>query len=328
MQGFSFDFTESSILIVEDSLEYKKVILKTLGASPQHVYASDVTEAKSALEEGKFHCILLDLSLPDGSGFEILQLTQAQDIPVIILTSSSEIANKVLGLSLGAQDYIIKPFDPIELKARVWSKINLFKKNSGQAHVQEIGNLQVNLLKRSVQIDSFKFIDLTRKEFDCLSFFIKNVDIVLDRDTLLDRIWGNDNFVLERSVDSTLSSLRKKLRGWDHKIRAVYGVGYKLCKMSKKAAVFDPEILEIFEVESKKQLSELQELILINEVAAAKRLVHKIKGSFSIFSTDLNDLADQIQSHGQPNVKPLIESFLFKAERDRKNILKQTAQAS
>ena len=317
------DLNEHKILIVEDALEYKQLISDALGRSKEHIYVSTLKEARQKLVENSFDCIILDLSLPDGNGFDLLKNISNESTPVIILTASTEIGTKVMGLSMGAQDYISKPFDSLELAARVQNKINLSQKSQASSSSMQAGNLQLDLAKRSVQVGD-KAIELTRKEFECLIVFLNNKEIVLTRETLLDKVWGNENFVLERSVDSTIAGLRKKLKNWSFKIGSIYGVGYQLKQKVKKV---DPannaEIKKIFVTQSELQLKELNDAIYLGEWETSAKLVHKLKGTFSIFTSDVTPLADEIAANFKSgkDISHLAMKFHEDALKSRLNII-------
>ena len=178
--------------------------------------------------------IILDIMLPEMNGFEVCKKLRAQGIktPVIMLTAKGQEIDRVLGLELGADDYVTKPFSPRELQARVKSifrRMEDFSDDSGDKSFS-IGNLKVDFL----QFECYKnevLIDLTKYEFGLLKYIIKNQERVIDRNELLDGVWGNDIIVTPRTIDTHMANLRKKIE--DNPARpkivlSVRGFGYKL----------------------------------------------------------------------------------------------------
>ncbi len=225
-----------SILVVEDTAEYELLIKASIGESPRYKYARNVKEAKALLAENKFDLVILDIILPDGSGYDILmQLTQSNgslQVPTIITSGKGETSDKVMGFKSGALDYIVKPFNPIEFRARIENKLNFVSQIGKSSNITSTGNLQLDAACLKTLIDNNE-IDLSPLEFKLLKFFTESVDQVFSRDQLLGRVWGENTYVLDRTVDSTIAGLRKKTDSWNYKIRSVYGMGYKL---EKKAA--------------------------------------------------------------------------------------------
>lgn len=232
------------ILLVEDSAEYQKIIIATLNTY-QVICASNVTEALSHLAKQDFDLILLDITLPGRDGYSLLSELQSDAshsaIPIICLTGKKEITDKVTAFSLGADDYIVKPCDPIELKARVEVKLKKTAHVKATSSIRRVGSLEVDHLHhRAVLYENGKprELVLTQTEFKLLSHFVIHFDQVLTRQQLLQAAWGENTNVLERAVDVHLCSLRKKLDSQSHCIKALPGFGYKftLQASSKKAA--------------------------------------------------------------------------------------------
>ncbi len=258
------------ILVIEDSPEYQALIQKSLGSKNRnHMYVSSLFEARKALEERKeeFDLIILDLVLPDGFGFQFFSEMKNElnigTTPVIILTVKGETSDKVVGLSLGVHDYITKPFDLLELNARVKNRIELVKEIDQQKRRQQLGNLELDFDSMQAHIvgahpQETEHLDLSPLEFKLLGYLITNKDRVLTRETLLNNIWGSGRNVLDRTVDSTIASVRKKTKNWDHSIQSIYGVGYKLSISSKK--------------KSENLSNEAQKEILFQEMSKAKIL--------------------------------------------------------
>jgi DNA-binding response OmpR family regulator len=183
------------------------------------------------VKEENFDLILLDLHLPDGDGIlflnEIQSLTQMAQVPVLVLSGKTEVQTKIVVLNMGALDYIQKPFEPLELKARV--DLHLRRRNSQEQSFEAFG-LRLELDKMKAYIlnnDNYLEISLTQTEFKMLNLFIRNSEVVLSRDQILDFAWGQGTHVNDRTVDAHLSTLRKKLGKEHGSISSIRGVGYR-----------------------------------------------------------------------------------------------------
>lgn len=214
----------NKILIVEDEKAISNLIKMNLtdcGYDCTCIF--DGLEAADKLQEEKYDLILLDIMLPNVNGYELLEYIKPMEIPVIFLTAKSDVNDRVKGLKLGADDYLTKPFEIIELLARVETVLRRYHKN--EKHLK-IGGLQIDTLSRIVQKEN-KIIPLTAKEYDLLLLFIQNKNIALFRDRIYERVWGDDELGASRTVDLHVQRLRKKV-GWENKIVAVYKIGYRL----------------------------------------------------------------------------------------------------
>lgn len=173
---------------------------------------------------------ILDIMMPKISGFDICRkLEHRENIGIILLTAKTDIVDKVLGLELGADDYLTKPFDIRELIARVKSLIRRLQKKNPTIEQKEIqiGDLRVNLDQRKAVMKQEE-MDLTPKEFDLLFFLVSNIGRVFQREELLDLVWGMDFIGGTRTVDIHVQRLRKKLGNpYSELIQTVYGIGYK-----------------------------------------------------------------------------------------------------
>ena len=185
----------------------------------------DGTSFIKAFDENKPDMVLLDMMLPDLSGAHLLQYIRkdsANDhIPVIIISANSLVTDKVDGLDMGADDYIAKPFDLLELMSRVNALFRRFKKSSSF----EYGKLVLNSESHICKYDG-KTISLTIKEFDILALLLKNKGKVVSRDEILSSIWGNEELET-RTIDMHIKSLRKKIND-EGIIETIYGLGYKV----------------------------------------------------------------------------------------------------
>jgi len=176
--------------------------------------------------------IVLDLMLPDADGFEICKYLRKQpdtsSIPIIMLTARSGETDKVLGLELGADDYVTKPFSPGELVARIRAVLRRMEQKELAEEKIEIGNmLSLNLQKHEVTIEG-KQVDLTSTEFRILQLLATKKGWVFSREKILDYLWGNEKTVVDRTVDVHIKHLREKLGPAARIIKNIRGVGYKL----------------------------------------------------------------------------------------------------
>lgn len=223
-----------SILCIEDNPEIRILVEAALD-SYQVVHAATLAEAEKQMRRGRFSLLILDLELPDGDGMKFLtSLSQSprwKDIPVFILTARTEITNKIMAFSIGADDFISKPFDPLELRARVNAKIRKAETHPENADIVKIGNLTISVPKQKVMIAMDKgqeSIDLTSLEFRLLLTFARAPENVFSRERLLDEVWGHDTHITDRTVDTHVAHLRKKISHSNVKINTVIGEGYRL----------------------------------------------------------------------------------------------------
>ncbi len=182
-----------------------------------------------AFKKENFDLLLLDLMLPDMGGLEILKLIKSdpekKDLPVIILTAKNTEFDKVIGLELGADDYITKPFSINELIARVKAILRRLKKESNDKPHLEYKELKLYPSSFNVYIEDKK-IDLTKTEFLILKLLLSNIGRVLSRDFILDSLWGNEKIVIDRTIDVHIKKLRDKLGKYGDYIKTIRGVGY------------------------------------------------------------------------------------------------------
>jgi two-component system, OmpR family, alkaline phosphatase synthesis response regulator PhoP len=220
------------ILIVEDEKDIVNLIkynLEKSGFKSIAIFNGD--EALDNAKKKKPDLIVLDIMLPGADGFEICKKLRAdaltRKIPIIMLTARKEEVDKVLGLELGADDYLTKPFSPRELIARIKAVLRRHGESS-EKDISEIKNkdLAMDLSKREVKLKG-KLLELTAKEFDLLEYLLKNKGKVLTRDVLLNHIWGYDYYGTTRTVDVHVQRLREKLLKIGEKIQTVRNVGYK-----------------------------------------------------------------------------------------------------
>ena len=212
------------ILIVEDEKPISELLRLSLSKAGYHctcVY--DGITAANRLEKEIYDLILLDVMLPGISGFELMDYIRAIGTPVIFITAKNAVSDRVKGLRMGAEDYIVKPFEILELQARVEG---VLRRHGKLETVLEVGGLQINTLAMSVSRGGAE-IPLTRKEYDIALLFARNPGIVLYKSTIYEHVWGGEYPEGTRTVELHVQRMKKKV-GWDNLIRPVYAVGYRL----------------------------------------------------------------------------------------------------
>ena len=218
------------ILIVEDEMRIRKLLHDYFKREGYEILeASDGQLALNIFKSNpNISLIILDIMIPKLDGFSVCKsLREVSEVPIIMLTAKSEESDKLLGFDLGADEYVTKPFSPKVLVAR--SKALLKRatpsKNNSLSDLYELDGLRVNFLSKEVFIDDEK-ASLSPTEFELLDFMIKNKNIALTRDTLLDNVWGYDYFGDFRTVDTHIKRLRIKLKEKSKYIKTVRGSGY------------------------------------------------------------------------------------------------------
>lgn len=212
------------ILIVEDEKPISNLIKLNLTSEGYLCKcAFDGIEAANIIEEEKFDLILLDIMLPGINGYELLEYIKPYKIPVIFITAKGTVENRIMGLKLGADDYIVKPFQIGELLARVEA---VLRRVSSVDKTYEILGVTINPSSRSVMKEGEE-IDLTVKEFDLLMELIRNKNIALYRNQLYEKVWQEEFMGDTRTIDLHIQRLRKKL-GWENSIKTVFRIGYRL----------------------------------------------------------------------------------------------------
>lgn len=212
------------ILIVEDDVHIAKMIEATLLMGN---YESEIChrgeEAVHAILDGDYDLVLLDIMLPEIDGFEIVKRVQKKGTPIIFLTALQDVADKVKGLRLGAEDYIVKPFEAIELLARIEVVLRRYHKSKTK---YEYASIVLDTLQHTV-FKNEKQVSLTPKEFQVLLFFLQNIDIVITRDRLLSEVWGYEFEGETRTVDMHIQQIRRKLDLYDD-LMTIPKLGYRL----------------------------------------------------------------------------------------------------
>ena len=213
------------ILLVEDDHAIADAVALNLRTVGYEVSAfDDGGEAAAALEkEHSFDLALLDIMLPGLDGFALFALMEKYNIPVIYMTAKTDSESEVRGLKEGAEDYIVKPFEIVELLARVEVVLRRYKKTNTVINIEDVS---IDTEARRVTKNGVP-VDLTIKEYDLLLLLVRNPGIALFRETLFERVWGYDYIGETRTLDSHVQRLRRKL-GWEDKIKTVYKIGYRL----------------------------------------------------------------------------------------------------
>lgn len=212
------------ILIVEDERPISELIRMNLaGAGHDCTCVYDGKAAADLIEDVRFELILLDVMLPHVNGFELMDYIRPMDIPVIFLTARADVGDRVKGLRLGAEDYIVKPFAVAELMARVDTVLRRYARTDPVIRFLDI---EVNTSSRTVMRGGVQ-AELTPKEYELLVLFLQNKNIALFRDVIFERVWEGEYTGDTRTVDLHVQRLRKKL-GLEDALKTVYKVGYRL----------------------------------------------------------------------------------------------------
>lgn len=212
------------ILIVEDEMPISNLIKLSLKNAGYHCdCAFDGESAADKISETSYDLILLDVMLPIIDGFELMEYIRPFKIPVIFITAKNSVHDKVRGLRMGAEDYIVKPFDVIELLARVDVVLRRCHKTS---EVIEIAGLTIDSRSRKVKRGN-EDISLTPKEYELLLLFAQNPNTALYRETIYERIWEREYDYSSKTVDLHIQRLRKKVH-WEKELQAINKIGYRL----------------------------------------------------------------------------------------------------
>ena len=211
------------VLIVEDEKPISNLIRMSLTKEGfLCTCAYDGAAAADLLEKNTYDLILLDVMLPEVDGFELMEYIRPMEIPVIFLTAKASVHDRVKGLRLGAEDYIVKPFDTIELLARIDVVLRRYRKCD---MVLEIGGLRIDTASMRVWQGETE-ISLTKTEYDLLLLFARNPRRAMYRETIYERVWGEEYPFGSKAVDLHVQRLRRKV-GWETMLQAVNKVGYR-----------------------------------------------------------------------------------------------------
>ena len=226
------------VLIADDNKQIVSILSEY--CKKNNFTVSAVFDGEAALkeiEENKFDIILLDVMMPKKDGFDVCRETRKfSNVPIIMITARGEDYEKIMGLEIGADDYIVKPFSPGEIIARINAILRrIMSKNDESEKIFTFDNLEIDLNNFTVKVND-EIISLTKKEIEILWTLSTNQNKVFTRENLLDLIWGFDYFGESRTVDTHIKRLRAKLDNYEHKkwnIKTIWGVGYKFDILEK-----------------------------------------------------------------------------------------------
>jgi DNA-binding response OmpR family regulator len=227
----------NTILVVDD--EKNIVQLARLYLSNEGYHVEEAHDGKQALEKARAlspDLVVLDIMMPEMDGLTVCkELRKTSNVPVIVLTARGDDIDKIVGLEVGADDYMTKPFNPRELVARVKAVLRRSQGAVAPESVLEVGDIRLDPLRREVSVAG-KPVTLRAKEFDLLAAFMRYQGLVLDRERLLSLVWGQDFYGDTRTIDVHVAWLREKLSGATARVQTVWGVGYKLVLDEETAA--------------------------------------------------------------------------------------------
>ena len=217
------------LLVVDDEPKIREVIREYAEFNGYEVTeAADGMSAVGLCKLNEYDLVILDIMMPKLDGFSACKdIKKIQDVPIIMLSARGEEYDKLFGFELGIDDYIVKPFSPKELMARI--NVVLARRNSSaqsKADVVKFSGLEINVAARTVTVDGER-VELTPKEYELLFYLIENKNIALSRDKLLSDIWGYDFFGDDRTIDTHIKNLRNNLGPYRDYIVTLRGVGYK-----------------------------------------------------------------------------------------------------
>ena len=212
------------LLVVDDELLIRNVIKEyALNEGYTVDEAEDGNEAIEKVEENNYDLIIMDIMMPHKDGFSSAkEIKEIKNIPIIFLSARTEELDKLNGFSLGADDYVTKPFSPKELMAR----IKAVSKRNGTEEIIKVDNITINKTSREVIIDD-KIVEMTHTQFELLYLFLSNPNIVLSRENIIKNIWGYDYEADDRTIDAHIKLLRNKLGKHRDDIKTIRKVGYK-----------------------------------------------------------------------------------------------------
>jgi len=223
----------AKILVVDDESKIREVIREYAEFGGHTVdEAEDGMQAISLVKENDFELIVLDIMMPKLDGYSTCkEIKKLKDIPVIMLSARSEEYDKLFGFELGVDDYMVKPFSPKELLARINVVIKRNKKTTSTTEdILKYEGLVINFTARDVTIDGQK-VSMTPKEYDLLFYLAKNMNVALSREKLLEAVWGFDFYGDDRTVDTHIKMLRNSLGKYRNLIVTLRGMGYKFEKI-------------------------------------------------------------------------------------------------
>ncbi len=229
----------ANLLLVDDSEDVRNMVTALLSKEHQVFWAPTLADARRALnEKKKFDLVLLDVDLPDGNGVDFLGSGLQEGTAVILLTAYDSVNTRVRGFTFGAEDFIAKPFDPVEFQVRVTTRLKHLARRETKtvtaSHIRS-GLLELDLekqrafdLRPNAAGGQKKELDLTPVEFRLLLLFLRENGAIVPRETILTQVWGDQIHVSPRVVDHHVCAVRRKIADTGTKIESIYGVGYKL----------------------------------------------------------------------------------------------------
>jgi len=218
----------SKILIVDDEPDIRNLIREyAQNAGYKTFEAGTGIEALELCQQETFDCIIADVMMPKMDGLTMTaKLKEMCDTPILMLSAKGEEYDKLFGFNAGVDDYVVKPFSPRELLARLKVIINRHQSDNKDMKVLQSGEIKINASERNIYINEKKQ-NLTTKVFDLLVYLVQNHNIVLTRNKILDNVWGDDFFGDDRLVDAQIKLLRSQLGDYRDYIKTVRGIGYK-----------------------------------------------------------------------------------------------------
>ena len=217
----------ADILIVDDEINIVQLVKRFAEHEGHHIMAaSNGLEAVKLCEENNYDIIVMDIMMPDMDGYTACkEILSERDIPIIMLSALGEEYDKLMGFELGIDDYVVKPFSPKELMARIKAVVSRNTKEKKKTDIKLKG-IRIDKLGRNVYVDNVK-VELTAKEYELLLYFAENEGIALSREKIINAVWGYDYFGEDRTVDWQVKLLRNKLGKYRSYIVTLRGMGYK-----------------------------------------------------------------------------------------------------
>lgn len=222
----------AKILVVDDEIKIREIIKEYAEFSGYEVaQAEDGMEAVEMVKKEDFDIIIMDVMMPKLDGFSACkEIRKIKKIPVIMLSARGEEYDKLFGFEIGIDDYVVKPFSPKELMARIKAVLNRANAYQNMEDVITYKGLVINFTAREVTIDGQK-VSMTPKEYDLLFYLVRNMNIALSREKLLEEVWGFDFYGDDRTVDTHIKMLRNSLGPYRNLIVTLRGMGYKFEKI-------------------------------------------------------------------------------------------------
>ena len=222
----------AKILVVDDEIKIREIIKEYAEFEGYEVaQAEDGMQAVEMVKNQDFDIIIMDVMMPKLDGYSACkEIRKIKQIPVIMLSARGEEYDKLFGFEIGVDDYVVKPFSPKELMARIRAVLNRASASQRTEDVIRYEGLEINFTAREVKIDGEK-VSMTPKEYDLLFYLVKNMNIALSREKLLEEVWGFDFYGDDRTVDTHIKMLRNSLGKYRNLIVTLRGIGYKFEKI-------------------------------------------------------------------------------------------------